>query len=238
MIEAIGPEEAMGRVTKDRSYDKVYASLVLTPYGKEIWEGFTSRYRDLSVRDYRFEVHGPSRFTMYVDLGKAFQGRDGWMQEDNITEDSWRFKPDNITDMNLDGLSHLAWDQLSGKKVPSYNVDVYQTVGYSYCKQYGHPVLSSKRDKLDRSRQSTFKDWFLNKFYALQSEFISGRVRSLQGQIHTIKQSQDYKDRLQTAVMDQCMKDVGEVLAKYSELGDEALKRAIQSYVVDDIIGA
>jgi hypothetical protein len=238
-VKPVGLDEHMSSLKPTKSYDKVYVLLAKTPECRAVWEEIVSTYSSLKLLGYKFSVHTARDYSLHINIGDTFLGgQDGFYMEEALGEVGWRFGCANIRKPYEDALYRAAWDHLvTLKDVPTYNVDPMQVVGAGFCKKIGMYPGKEKAEKLDRSRQSTFKNWFIDQFDYSNSPFRNAVFSSIRAELELLKGTQEFKDRLRDSIVDQCMKDVAVTLGKYSTLGEDTLKKAIQNFVVEDTLG-
>jgi len=218
--------------------DKVYPKLLKTADGQALQNRILHQLQTLNVVSYNFEVTGAwgsgeasmsvcTKFRFVGDRFTEFQSFD-----DNALSE---IQPDNIA-LARDKLLHESDD--SGGDATAV---VHSRLG----KDKGVPTFNCLKEvclkgKVYSSRSMkdnipSFGVWFWDEIIRKAPEFQIAKER-LHNQIVKLRESEDLLQARREAQAQYACESIKNLMMKYSWLGDDTMKRAVQTFVIGDVL--
>lgn len=213
------------------SHVKVYAALTLTPEGREVWDRYVRYYLNMEVVDYFFHVTSPED----VRTNLHIRGVADHVSYDRLTLHAYWVDADKA--VPWEDAAAVAFKHF-GKGIPTYNIDSISVLGPDFYEKCHGKLSSHRRDAFSakKNHRETYAQWVVK---AVNKQCEALRTRTLdrlKAQADVIMGSDAYAEAMRNAVLDRCKADVKAVMSRYSCLGDDVLRSALQEYVISDVM--
>lgn len=233
--------EATRYATSERkgisNYDRTYIAATLSPSGLELWHNAVEHFKRLAPASQTFKVHSAER----VDTIFQFLVPDCRVDLGELDVDTPRNWADHLEFRHSLPPSAVR-DVIARAVVPSfragkpiYNIHPGVMMGVSeYESHTGDRLAKATRERLGNIRAKSYLTWIQQ---AVERSLRGLRMeahRRIRSQVRSLVISEAFLEARKKAILTQCCTDVGEVMRRYSGLGDDVLRSAIREFLVSD----
>jgi len=219
--------------------NKVYPRLLKTADGQALQDRILHQLQTLNVVSYTFEVAGAwgtGEASMQVHTKFKFVG-------DRFTI-SQSFDDDTLSNIQPDNIA-LARDKLLHESDDGNSSDATAVVHSRLGKDKGVPTFNCLKEVCLKGKEFSYKSgkanipsfgvWLWDEIIRKAPEFQAAKER-LYNQIIKLRKSEDLLQARKEAQAQFACESIKNLMMKYSWLGDDTMKRAVQTFVIGDIL--